>query len=113
MTPSPSTSCRTRSTCTGTPRPLPPALGTAPEPAEQAEPAPTNLAYTSYLLAAVGNGSYAEGVGAVLPCYWIYWEVGKELLRRGSPDPRYRQWIDMYGSGEVGAVVQAVVDVGG
>ena len=86
-------------------------LGIDPERAEQAEPAPTNLAYTSYLLAAVGTGSYAEGVGAVLPCYWIYWEVGKELLRRGSPDPRYRQWIDTYGSEEFGAVVQAVIDV--
>jgi thiaminase/transcriptional activator TenA len=37
--------------------------------------------------------------------------VGKELLRRGSPDPRYRQWIDTYGSEEFGAVVQAVLDV--
>src|SRR5215469_5271639 len=73
--------------------------------------APANLAYTSYLLATVGNGSYAEGVGAVLPCYWIYWEVGKELLRRGSPDPRYQRWIDMYGSEEFGSVAQAVIDV--
>ena len=36
-------------------------LGIDPVSAEQAEPAPTNLAYTSYLLAAVGNGSYAGG----------------------------------------------------
>ena len=86
-------------------------LGIDPVAAEQVELAPTNLAYTSYLLAAVGNGSYAEGVGAVLPCYWIYWEVGKELLRRGSPDPRYRQWIDTYGSEAFGDVVQAVIDV--
>src|SRR5581483_1340299 len=73
--------------------------------------APNTLAYTSYLLATAAAGSYAEGVGAVLPCYWIYWEVGKELLRRGSPEPRYRQWIDTYGSEEFGAVVQAVIDV--
>jgi thiaminase/transcriptional activator TenA len=86
-------------------------LGVDPAHAEQAEPAPTNLAYTSYLLAAAGNGSYAEGVGAVLPCYWIYWEVGKELLRRGSPYPRYQRWIDMYGGEEFGGVVQAVIDV--
>ncbi len=24
---------------------------------------------------------------AVLPCYWIYWEVGKALLEEGSPNP--------------------------
>jgi thiaminase (transcriptional activator TenA) len=86
-------------------------LGIDPVSAEQAEPAPVNLAYISYLLATVNTGSYAEGVGAVLPCYWIYWEVGKELLRRGSPDPRYQQWIDMYSSEEFGDVVREVIDI--
>jgi len=86
-------------------------LGIDPVAAEQAEPAPTNLAYVSYLLAVTSTGSYAEGVGAVLPCYWIYWEVGKELVRRGSPDPRYQKWIDTYGGEEFGEVVQAVIDV--
>jgi thiaminase (transcriptional activator TenA) len=86
-------------------------LGIDPMTAEQAEPAPANLAYTSYLLATAGSGSYAEGVGAVLPCYWIYWEVGQELQRRGSPDPRYQRWIDTYGSEEFGAVVREVIGV--
>jgi thiaminase/transcriptional activator TenA len=86
-------------------------LGIDPAAAGRAEPAPTNLAYISYLLAATSTGSYAEGVGAVLPCYWIYWEVGKELVRRGSSDPRYQRWIDTYGGEEFGRVVQAVIDV--
>jgi thiaminase (transcriptional activator TenA) len=84
-------------------------LGIPEESLQAAEPAPTNLGYTSYLLATVRGGSYAEGVGAVLPCYWIYWEVGKELLRRGSPDPRYRRWIGTYGAAEYGEVVSAVI----
>ncbi|MBO0824789.1 MAG: thiaminase II, partial [Actinobacteria bacterium] len=71
----------------------------------------TTLAYTSYLLATAWGGSYAEGVGAVLPCYWIYWEVGKELRRRGSPDPRYQKWIDTYGGEEFGGVVREVLEV--
>ncbi len=75
-----------------------------------AEEAPTTLAYTSYLLAATG-GSYAEGVGAVLPCYWIYWEVGKHLLERGSPDPRYQRWIDTYGAEEFGGEASEVIAV--
>src|ERR1700761_6940769 len=74
-----------------------------------AEPAPTNLAYTSYLLATVRGGSYAEGVGAVLPCYWIYAAVGRELLRSGSPDPRYQRWIATYGGDEYGDVVASVI----
>jgi len=86
-------------------------LGIDPATAATAEPAPTTLAYTSYLLATINGGSYAEGVGAVLPCYWIYWEVGRELLRRGSPDKRYQRWIDMYGGEEFGEIVRGVLAV--
>ncbi|SRR5579875_441036 len=86
-------------------------LGIDPAVAAAAEMAPTTLAYTSYLLAAVHGGSYAEGVGAVLPCYWIYWEAGKELLRRGSPDPSYQKWISTYGGEVFGDVVRDVLAV--
>ena len=84
-------------------------LGIDPASAERAEEAPTTLAYTSYLLATTRGGSYAEGVGAVLPCFWIYWEVGKELLRRGSPDPRYQKWVTTYGGEEYGDTVREVL----
>ena len=71
--------------------------------------APTNLAYTSYLLATAYGGSFVHALGAVLPCYWIYWEVGKSLISRGSPDPLYRRWSDTYGCEEFAAVVRAVL----
>ena len=54
---------------------------------------PTTTAYTSYLLAVCATGTYAEAVAAVLPCYWVYRDVGRELLARSSPDPLYAQWI--------------------
>jgi thiaminase/transcriptional activator TenA len=87
-----------------------PELGIGPAVLADAEPAPTTLAYASYLLAAA-RASYAEGVGAVLPCYWIYWEAGRELVRRGSPDPRYQRWIDTYAGEEFGAQVRQVLAV--
>ena len=86
-------------------------LGIDPGAAAAAEPAPANLAYTSYLLATAATGSFAEGIGAVLPCYWIYWEVGKHLVRHGSPDARYQRWIDTYGGEEFGATVREVLAV--
>ena len=73
--------------------------------------APTNRAYTSYLLASVHEGSFAEALGAVLPCYWIYAEVGRHLVTSGSPDPLFRRWIDTYGGDEFAAVVRAVLDL--
>ncbi|MGH2946041.1 MAG: TenA family protein [Solirubrobacteraceae bacterium] len=47
--------------------------------------APTNLAYTSYLLAVAYGGSFPEALEALLPCYWIYWEVGKERSPGARP----------------------------
>ena len=86
-----------------------PELGISPAEAAAAEPSPVCLAYTSYLLATTRGGSYAEGVGVVLPCYWIYWEVGKELVRRGSPDARFQRWIDTYSGDEFAGVVRDVI----
>ncbi len=72
--------------------------------------APTTLGYTSYLLAVAYGAPFYETIAALLPCYWIYWEVGKELERAGSPDPLYRRWIGTYASGEFGGLVGAVLD---
>jgi thiaminase/transcriptional activator TenA len=72
--------------------------------------APTNLAYTSYLLAVAYGAPFPETLAALLPCYWIYWEVGKELERAGSRDPLYGRWIGTYASAEFGGVVRAVLE---
>jgi thiaminase/transcriptional activator TenA len=84
-------------------------LGVGEEELASTSMAPTNLAYTSYLLAVAYASSFAEALGAVLPCYWIYWEVGKALRERGSPDPLYGRWIDTYGGEEFGEIVRAVI----
>ena len=72
--------------------------------------APTTLAYTHYLLAVAYGAPFHEALAALLPCYWIYWEVGKALTRAGSPNPLYARWIGTYGSPEFGAVVGAVLE---
>ncbi|MBI4255623.1 MAG: TenA family protein, partial [Candidatus Rokubacteria bacterium] len=84
-------------------------FGLGPEAVAATPLAPTNLAYTSYLLAVAYGAPYHEAMAAVLPCYWIYWEVGKALERAGSPDPLYARWIGTYASKEFGAVVRAVI----
>ncbi|MGH3960853.1 thiaminase II [Mycobacterium sp.] len=71
--------------------------------------APTTRAYTSYLLATAYGGAFADGLAAVLPCYWIYAKVGAELVQRGSPDSRYQRWIDTYADAEYQSVVAEVL----
>jgi thiaminase/transcriptional activator TenA len=73
--------------------------------------APTTRAYTSYLLAVAYGGTFAEGLAAVLPCYWIYEAVGRSLATAGSPDPRYQRWIDAYGDEAFAATVAEVLEL--
>jgi thiaminase/transcriptional activator TenA len=87
------------------------ALGSSVAEAAAVPAAPTTVAYTSHLLATTYGGSFAEGLGAVLPCYWIYARVGEALLERSAPDPLYARWIAMYGGEDFQSVVDAVLAV--
>jgi thiaminase/transcriptional activator TenA len=78
------------------------------EEVETAVALPTTLAYTSFLDAVAYRDTFLAGVAAVLPCFWIYAEVGEELARRGSDHPVYRRWIESYAAEEYGAVVASV-----
>jgi len=84
-------------------------LGSSPEEAAAEPVAPATRAYVSYLLATTYGGSFAEGLGAVLPCYWIYARVGDALLARSSSNKLYARWIEMYGGEEFQSVVDAVL----
>lgn len=76
-----------------------------------AEPAPTTLAYTSYLLRTATLEPYPEALCAVLPCYWIYREVGGALVAEGSPDELYDDWIQTYAGEEFDSLVGEVLDL--
>lgn len=84
-------------------------LGITADQLAAAGAGPTTTAYMSYLTAVCATGSYAEAVAAVLPCYWIYRDVGRALLAQSSPDPLYAAWITTYGSAEFDAVVDSVL----
>jgi thiaminase/transcriptional activator TenA len=60
------------------------------------EMAPTAYAYTRHLLAVGYAGTVAEILGAVLPCYWIYADIGCRLAQNPPEDPIYADWITTY-----------------
>ncbi len=84
-------------------------FGVDPAEARNAEPSPTCLAYTSYMLGLAQTAGYAELVAAILPCFWVYWEVGKRIDAEATPNNPYRAWIDTYADESFGAAVQAVI----
>ena len=66
--------------------------------------------YVSYLLATAYGEPYEVLLGALLPCFWIYAEVGREIhARAASPHP-YQAWIDTYAGDEFHAAVQRVIE---
>jgi thiaminase/transcriptional activator TenA len=78
---------------------------------ERTPMAPITSAYTNYLLAVAYGRPFAEVVGVLLPCYWVYAEVGKALVAKGSTQPLYQRWIDTYAGEEYEAVVEDVLDM--
>lgn len=67
--------------------------GDRPSPDEMT---PTTLLYTS-LLRSQALASVEEEAAAVLPCFWIYKEVGDRIVERSAVDGNpYRAWIETY-----------------
>ncbi len=68
-------------------------------------PAPTAYEYTTHLLSIAANGTLGEIIAAILPCYWLYWEIG-ERYRNSQPNHSiYDKWITTYGDEGYGKLV--------
>ncbi|ANE03994.1 bifunctional hydroxymethylpyrimidine kinase/phosphomethylpyrimidine kinase [Corynebacterium crudilactis] len=62
-------------------------------------PSPITMAYTDFLIARTYSEDYVCGVAAVLPCYWLYAEIGLMLAEKNHADHPYHAWLNTY-SGE-------------
>ena len=60
---------------------------------------PVTLAYVNFLKAHTALEEYPVAATAVLPCFWLYAEVGVRLAESNHPEHSYRAWLDTY-SGE-------------
>jgi thiaminase (transcriptional activator TenA) len=76
-----------------------------------AEPSPDCLAYTSFLLASAHHEPWEILLAALLPCFWIYWDVGTAISKRAAPDNPYRAWIDTYADEGFGEAVRLVIAI--
>jgi thiaminase (transcriptional activator TenA) len=73
------------------------------------EPTPDCLAYTSFLLATAYHEPWEVLMAALLPCFWLYWDVGNTIARSASPDNPYQAWIDTYSDDAFGDAVKQVI----
>jgi thiaminase (transcriptional activator TenA) len=72
-------------------------LGLSQKQLDAVPKGPITQAYISHLQSVASGGSLGELVAAVLPCYWIYGEVGRRLYKGRPRQPKiYREWIETY-----------------
>jgi hydroxymethylpyrimidine/phosphomethylpyrimidine kinase len=75
---------------------------------------PVTKSYVDHLLAASTSGSYAVLVAAVLPCFWLYADVGttlhEEFLAAGAPeDHPYSAWLRTYADEDFAAATRQAI----
>lgn len=72
--------------------------GIAPSDLASAQPLPTTVAYTSYLVRTAAGGDLGDLAASLLPCQWGYADIGLRLKAQGVPDhaPRYAAWVESY-----------------
>jgi thiaminase (transcriptional activator TenA) len=84
-------------------------FGVDPAGIADAEPSPDCLTYTSYLIAVAYHEPWEVLVAALLPCFWLYWDVGCAIARTATPQNPYKAWIDTYADARFGEAVRAAI----
>jgi thiaminase/transcriptional activator TenA len=88
-------------------------FGIDPRAAERAEATPACEAYVNFMLATAVTDTFGVLAAAVLPCFWLYQDVGTAIAARSAPNNFYQAWIDTYadeGFAAATARMKAVVD---
>ncbi|MEM0481338.1 MAG: thiaminase II [Nitrososphaerota archaeon] len=80
---------------------------------QQYQMTPTNRAYTDFLIASAYEKPFLIGLSAILPCFWVYLEVGRELSKKGSPVETYSRWINTYSSPDYEQAVDRIIRLAG
>ena len=63
-------------------------------------PSPITMGYTNFLRAFTAGEDYVVGAAAILPCYWLYEEVGAVLSSQNHEGHPYADWLSLYGGEE-------------
>ena len=61
---------------------------------------PACLSYSCFLLSSILTESYEVGLSSLLPCFWIYREVGLHIFKNSKQNNKYKAWIETYAGDE-------------
>ncbi len=75
------------------------------------EKSPACLSYTNFLLATASTKGRSVSIAALLPCFWIYREVGMHNVENSAANNPYQNWIDMYAGDDFREGVEKAIDI--
>ncbi|GGZ36817.1 aminopyrimidine aminohydrolase [Echinicola pacifica] len=79
---------------------------------EEVLPSPTCLLYTNFLRNQAAFENIEVAAAAVLPCFWIYKEVGDFIYEHQSNKLNpYKNWIDTYSGEEFAEAVHKAIEI--
>ena len=71
-------------------------LGITEEEIAETPIAPTAYHYVSHMYRQLIEGTPNTAAASLLPCSWLYQEIGNTLISKESPVPIYQRWIETY-----------------
>ncbi|ALJ19770.1 bifunctional hydroxymethylpyrimidine kinase/phosphomethylpyrimidine kinase [Microbacterium sp. No. 7] len=77
----------------------------------ETRPSDVTTAYLDHLRAASFRGGYPELIAALLPCYWLYQDIGERLRALSHADHPYGSWLDTYGDPVFAASTRRAIDI--
>ena len=87
----------------------------APMGPDLAAAGPVTRGYLDHLLGQRRHNEdlleYARLVGAVLPCFWVYADVGARLQQLNHPGHPYREWLDTYADPGFAAATEEAIAI--
>jgi thiaminase/transcriptional activator TenA len=72
---------------------------------------PATIAYTNYLLRMCSMEPCEIGIAAILPCFWIYREVGLYIAEHSMASNPYARWIEIYASKDFSKSVDEAIGI--
>jgi len=81
------------------------------EIAESTRHSPSCFSYANFLIATAYQQPYEVSVAALLPCFWIYRDVGHYIFQRAEKENPYERWIATYSGDEFGEAVERAIEM--
>lgn len=75
----------------------------------ETSPSQITLNYVNHLSAC--GGDYAQLIAAILPCYWIYQDIGNRLAAANHPGHPYEEWLKTYSSPEFDLATEQAISM--